>query len=208
MNNLSYQKDYWKNFISSSEKDVLAKDLNVHWNKETQSYFKATEIPKEYLQQITDNGKLKKVLDFGVGLGRNQSYLNSIAEEVHGFDLPEMIEKYKQIQKDNNLLFNQIQNIHNDYSVVYECTVFQHMPPQEVLFSLMSLSYRSKFLISYSRTYNDFCRDFNNKKGGLNMYHIFASCIDYWDIMYYSDENASLINSEDHFYTLLKSKNA
>lgn len=206
MNNLEYQKDYWKNFISSSEKDVLAKDLNVNWNKETQSYSKATEIPAEYLQQITQTGKVKKILDFGVGLGRNQTYLNSIAEEVHGFDLPEMIEKYKQGKKDRNLLFEDIEKIHNDYSLVYECTVFQHMPPQEVLFSLMKLASKSKFLISYSRTYNDFCRDFSIKKGGLNMYHILASCLDYWDILNCSSKNASFINSEEHFYILLKSK--
>lgn len=206
MNDLSYQKKNWQKFASSSEFNLIAKDLNVSWDKESQSYSNATEIPQEYIEIITKNQKIKKILDFGVGFGRNQKYLNSISEEVHGFDLLEMIEKYKQIQKDKNLLFTDLNNVNTDYSLTYECTVFQHMPPQDVIFSMIRLAFISKFLFSYTRSYNDFCRDFNNQKGGLNMIHLIAACREYWEIVHYSDLQASEKNDESHFYILLKSK--
>ena len=34
---------------------------------------------------------VESVLDFGCGLGRNSSYLKTIAREVHGFDVPEAL---------------------------------------------------------------------------------------------------------------------
>jgi hypothetical protein len=206
MNDLSYQKKNWQKFASSSDFNLIAKDLNASWDKESQSYSNATEIPQEYIEIITKNQKIKKILDFGVGFGRNQKYLNSISEEVHGFDLSEMIEKYRQIQKDKNLLFDNIININNDYSLVYECTVFQHMPPQDVIFSMIKLSFASKFLFSYTRAYNDFYRNFEDQKGGINMIHLFASCREFWEVIHYSDAYASEKNDESHFYTLLKSK--
>lgn len=206
MNNLKYQKDYWKSFIASSQEDVLAKDLNNSWDKNSKSYSTPTKIPTPYLDYLKENSKLDKVIDFGVGLGRNQKYLKSIFSEVHGFDLPEMIEKFKNIAPKDSKLIHDVSEFDNDYSLLYETTVFQHMPPDEVIFYLTYLSYRVKYYFSWTRSYNDFFRDFKNSTGGVNMYHLIMST-NCWEPISFSDNNLNILNDETHYLALYKSKN-
>jgi hypothetical protein len=42
--NLFYQKDYWLNFASDSDKNILSKDLHGSWNAATQTYDEFTTI--------------------------------------------------------------------------------------------------------------------------------------------------------------------
>lgn len=206
MNNLKYQKDYWKSFIASSKEDVLAKDLNNSWDEKTKSYLIPTEIPSPYLDYIKNNTELNKVIDFGVGLGRNQKYLKSIFNEVHGFDLPEMIEKYKKIAPKDDKLIHDVSEFDNNYSLLYETTVFQHMPPDEVIFYLTYLSYRVKYYFSWTRSYNDFFRNFKNSTGGVNMYHLVMSTY-CWESISFSNNKINSLNDETHYFALYKSKN-
>lgn len=206
MNNLKYQKDYWKSFITSTNQDVLAKDLNNSWDEKTKSYLTYTEIPSLYLEYIKNFTELNKVLDFGVGLGRNQKYLKSIFNEVHGFDLPEMIEKYKKIAPKDNKLIHDVSEFDNDYSLLYETTVFQHMPPDEVIFYLTYLSYRVKYYFSWTRSYNDFFRNFKNSTGGVNTYYLIMST-NCWEPISFSNNNINILNDETHYFALYKSKN-
>ena len=206
MNNLKYQKDYWKSFITSSQEDALAKDLNSSWNENSKSYSTATEIPIPYLDYMKQDIKLYKVIDFGVGLGRNQQYLKSIFNEVHGFDLPEMIEKYKKIASKNNKLIHDACEFDDNYSLLYETTVFQHMPPDEVLFYLTYLSHRTKYYFSWTRSYNDFLRNFQNATGGVNMYHLIMAT-NCWEPISFSNNEINILNDETHYYALYKSKN-
>ena len=206
MNNLKYQKDYWKSFITSSQEDVLAKDLNSSWNENSKSYSTPTEIPIPYLDYIKQDIKLDKVIDFGVGLGRNQQYLKSIFNEVHGFDLPEMIEKYKKIAPKDNKLIHDVSEFDNNYSLLYETTVFQHMPPDEVLFYLTYLSHRTKYYFSWTRSYNDFFRNFKNNTGGVNMYHLIMAT-NCWEPISFSNNEINILNDETHYFALYKSKN-
>lgn len=206
MNNLKYQKDYWKSFITSSQEDVLAKDLNDSWDKNTKSYSAPTEIPSPYLDYIKNNTELNKVIDFGVGFGRNQKYLKSIFNETHGFDLPEMIQKYREIANKDSVLIDNFSQFSEDYSLLYETTVFQHMPPDEVIFYLMFLSYRAKFYFSYTRSYNDFFRNFSNSTGGVNMYHLVMSTY-CWEPISFSDHKVDTLSDETHYFALYKSKN-
>ena len=206
MNNLKYQKDYWKSFITSSNQDALAKDLNNSWDEKTKSYLTPTEIPSPYLDYIKKFTELDKVIDFGVGLGRNQKYLKSIFSEVHAFDLPEMIQKYKQIANKDDILIDDYSQFNNDYSLLYEITVFQHMPPDEVMFYLMTLSYKSKFYFSHTRVYNDFFRNFSNSTGGVNIYHLIMAT-NCWEPISFSDEKVDILNDETHYFALYKSKN-
>jgi hypothetical protein len=206
MNNLKYQKDYWKSFITSSQEDMLAKDLNNSWDEKTKSYLTHTEIPSQYLDYIKKFTELNKVIDFGVGLGRNQKYLKSIFNEVHGFDLPEMIEKYKKIAPKDNKLIHDVSEFDNDYSLLYETTVFQHMPPDEVIFYLTYLSYRVKYYFSWTRSYNDFFRNFKNSTGGVNTYYLIMST-NCWEPISFSNNNINILNDETHYFALYKSKN-
>lgn len=206
MDSLNYQKTYWQNFIKTSEADVLAKDLNSYWNAQNGSYTDATEIPKEMLDVLVKNNCLNKVLDFGVGFGRNQKYLSSLFKEVHGFDLPEMISKVQEKKLTENKLFSNFNELDEDYSLVYEATAFQHMPPQEVLFYLMMLSLRAKFLFLWTRSYNDFGRNFILKMGGLNMAHLVGATSCCWELIFSSEPKMYSLNDESHFFILYKSK--
>lgn len=206
MNNLKYQKDYWKTFASTSEENNLARDLNSSWDENSKSYLNATEIPQAYISYLKDKINFNKVIDFGVGFGRNQKYLASLFKEVHGFDLPEMIERYKKINSIQSTLLTNITETHNDYDLVYETTAFQHMPPEEVLYYLISLSFKSKYFFSWTRSYNDYLRDFQRNIGGINIYHLIMST-NSWEPISFSNNNINNLNDETHYYALYKSIN-
>ncbi len=206
MNNNKYQKEYWKHFASSSEENILAKDLNSSWDEKTKSYSSFTEIPELYVEFLKKNITFDKALDFGVGFGRNQKYLKSIFKDVHGFDLPEMINRYKQIAPKEDVLLNDFSKTDNDYSLLYETTVFQHIPPEEVTFYLINLSFKCKYYFSWTRSYNDFLRNFSTKLGGLNMYHLIMST-NSWEPISFSNNEINILNDETHYYALYKSKN-
>jgi hypothetical protein len=50
-----------------------------------------------YVPTLPLPAPLDTVLDFGCGLGRNFPYLKSVAREVVGFDLPEMIDRCRRV---------------------------------------------------------------------------------------------------------------
>lgn len=206
MSQLNYQRSYWQNFITNSSEDRLASDLNSSWDASSKKYLSHTEIPEEYLAYLKENIEFKKTLDFGVGLGRNQPYLKSLFSEVHGFDLPEMIQRYSKIVPENKNLFHDFNILASDYSLLYESTVFQHMPPNEVLFYLIFLSKKSKYYFTSTRSYNDFLRRFNSKNGGINMYHLIMSS-NSWEKVFISNDKADYLNNETYYCALYKSKN-
>ena len=206
MNNFKYQKDYWKSFSSKSEENNLARDLNSSWDENSKSYLNITEIPQPYIHYLKDKINFNKVIDFGVGLGRNQKYLASIFKEVHGFDLPEMIERYKKINTIQSILLTNIAETHNDYDLVYETTAFQHMPPEEVLYYLITLSFKAKYFFSWTRSYNDYVRDFQSNIGGVNIYHLIMAT-NSWEPISFSNDNVNNLNDETHYYALYKSIN-
>lgn len=205
MNNIKYQRQYWQNFASSSEENALAKDLNSSWDETSKSYLNHTDIPNEYLEILKENTSFDKVLDFGVGFGRNQKYLKSLFKDVHGFDLPEMINRYKRIAPEDAVLIDNFSKVDSKYSLLYETTVFQHIPPEEVAVYLINLSFRCKYYFSWTRSYNDFIRNFSNQLGGLNMYHLIMST-NSWEPIALSNPEADKKNDETHYYALYKSK--
>jgi hypothetical protein len=206
MSNLKYQKEYWQKFASSSEENRLARDLNSSWDEESKTYSNHSEIPEAYIQFLKSKISFDKVLDFGVGFGRNQKYLKSMFKYAHGFDLPEMINRYKRIAPEDAILFDDFAKIDNDYSLLYEATVFQHIPPEDVALYLISLSFKCKYYFSWTRSYNDFLRNFNNNIGGLNMYHLVMST-NSWEPISFSNNEIDKLNDETHYYGLYKSKN-
>ena len=89
MNNLKYQKDYWKSFITSSQEDMLAKDLNSSWDENSKSYSTPTEIPKPYLDYIKQDIILqqyfnthKKKDDLADTFLQTVSYLNKLGNNI------------------------------------------------------------------------------------------------------------------------------
>ena len=206
--NLDYQKDYWLNFANTANINDLAKDLNGSWDAETQSYGNYSKIDDEALSFL-QRGEMKNVLDFVVGMGRNAKYLSSLFENVYGFDTPPMIKNLSEARNSPEKLFSSWENAESrQYSLVFEATVMQHMPPQEVVHRLYSISYISPYLFSITRSYNDYLRDFQNAKRGVNMASLVAS-LDAFEPVYSSIslEEAKQKMDETHYSVLYKSKN-
>lgn len=201
--NLNFQRDHWQNFIKNANQNDLAANLNASWNNDTQSFTQHTSIPYEVINALKQKIAFNKVLDFGIGLGRNHAYLKSHFHTVHGYDLPEMIERNKVVLPQH--LFSDLDSLHSDYDLIYEITVMQHMPPQEVLFCLQKLALKSRYYFTHTRSYNDFCRDFDNKMGGINMYSLVAST-NVWRPIIQTPGRLNDLNDESHHFVLYKSK--
>ncbi|MCK9279242.1 MAG: class I SAM-dependent methyltransferase [Melioribacteraceae bacterium] len=105
----------------------------------------------------------KNVLDFGCGMGRNTFALTNIANNVVGYDFPNMIEllkKDKRYSETKNLeLFtvNQWDDLkQRKFDIVVASLVFQHIPVDVLEEYLKSLSKMTKFLYLSSRSYLDY----------------------------------------------------
>lgn len=204
-----YQAEYWNQFPKSNL-DIVAKDLNPSWDTEKQQYKEHTEICSSSLNILKSNTSMNKVLDFGCGMGRNVNYLKGICNNVFGFDTEIMISN---LQKTQNYQYNYVNYNFEElgnyapFDFVYECTVFQHMPPQEVLFRLMQMQYLTKYIYMTTRCYNDMFRDFTNQKRGVNILKLIDS-LNIWEIIDCSvDKNlASSLMDETHYSMLLKLK--
>lgn len=207
--NLFYQKDYWLNFARDSDKNILSKDLHGSWNIKTQSYDEFTTIEDKHLDVLRKNTSMDSVLDFGVGMGRNTPYLKTLFKNVYGFDTEPMIKNLK--QRDGfgeNLYFDWNDVSRRSYDLTYESVVMQHIPPQEVIYRLYQISTISKYFVSWTRSYNDYLRDFRRQKFGVNIASLIAS-IDAFDVVDCSIEllKAKTIMNETHYKILYKSKN-
>jgi hypothetical protein len=62
--------------------------------------YKAGKPFTPYVPTVAMPRPIRAALDFGCGLGRNFPYLTSVAIRVDGFDLPPMIERFRQVQPD------------------------------------------------------------------------------------------------------------
>jgi hypothetical protein len=98
-------------------------------------------------------------------------------------------------------------NKYAPFDLIYECTVFQHMPPQEVLFRLMQMKFITKYIYMTTRCYNDMFRDFKNETGGVNILKLVDSlnCFELIDISIEKEKALSLMD-ETHYSMLLRVK--
>jgi len=207
--NLFYQKDYWLNFASNSEKNLLSKDLHASWNIVTKNYDEFTSIEDKHLDVLRKNTSMDSVLDFGVGMGRNLPYLKTLFKNVHGFDTEPMINNLKQRDGFGEDLYSDWNDVsQRKYDLVYESVVMQHIPPQEVIYRLYQISTISKYFVSWTRSYNDYLRNFQASKFGVNIASLISS-LDAFEVVDCSiDLNvAEKLMDETHYKILYKSKN-
>lgn len=207
--NLDYQKTYWENFSSSGEKNFLAKDLHDSWDDKSQSYTQTTEINPHILEILKSETKMEFALDFGVGMGRNFKYLQTLYKNVYGFDLPAMIRNARSLLNNDQKLIDDWDFFRSrKFDLVYESVVMQHIPPQEVIHRLQCISEMSPYFVSWTRSYNDYLRDFQAKKYGVNMASLIKSTGSF-EIVYCSLNENEITNlmDETHYNILYKSKN-
>jgi hypothetical protein len=201
--NLFYQSDYWEEF-SKKDKDTVAKDLHPSWDASKQSYKEITEFHLEALE-IIKRGSTFRALDFGIGMGRNYDYLKSVFKEVYGFDKEVMLNNLRKTNKKIDLLTSDWDSLMtNRFDLIFECVVFQHIPPQEVLYRLFCLSKRTTYLYSVTRSYNDFCK---MAGFGVNMFKLIDST-NLFKLVYTSSpiEEIREHMDEKHYHMLFKVK--
>jgi hypothetical protein len=207
--NLDYQKEYWLNFAASEDKDAVSIDLHGSWQKDEKKYKDHSIIDQPALEILQANTEMSAVLDFGIGMGRNSEYLATQFKEVFGYDTPPMIENLGKFRGSfSNITSNWDDAQKIRYSLVLDSTVMQHMPPQEVVHRLYCISYMSPYLFSITRSYNDFLRDFQNQKRGVNMASLVDS-LDAFEPVWSSEplEKMKKKFDETHYSVLYKSKN-
>ena len=152
---------------------------------------------------------MNRVLDFGIGMGRNKPYLKTLFSEVHGFDTEPMINNLKSKNpSETNVFYDWNEVSKFEYDAVYESVVMQHIPPQEVIYRLYQISSISKYFVSCTRSYNDYLRNFQHAKFGVNI----ASLISSLDAFEAVDCSIGLpkafsLMDETHYKILYKSKN-
>ena len=198
--------EYWNNITSTFPLDNLAKDLHESWDIETQSYTKHDAIPEEALKLIPG---ADRVLDFGVGLGRNYGYLNELFYRVHGYDLRGMIVKAIDLgyAEEFSLSCNWDEIKTFKYDLVYSSVCFQHLDIAELSSKLVDIADITEYLYINTRSYNDDGRDFKNQTGGENVLD-FIMKTNLFEVLYCSipTEEARLLKDETHFTVLFKTK--
>lgn len=209
MNNIYYQSDYWKEF-PKSEFNTVAKDLNPSWDESKQQYTEFTEITPSSLSILKSNTSMNKVLDFGAGMGRNLNYLKSLCSNIFAFDTEVMLGNLRNTANFNyNYVTHDFEHLQNyaPFDFIYECTVFQHMPPQEVLYRFMQMQYLTKYIYMTTRCYNDMFRDFANQKRGVNILKLIDS-LNIWKVVDCSIDTskAASLMDETHYSILLELK--
>ena len=210
MEDIYHQRTYWQNFTSKANVDVLAADLNPTWDEKTQEYKTQTNIDTESLDIIKSNTDLNYVVDFGAGMGRNFNVLKQHFKHVFAYDTIEMCARLNARNINYDRIIHKWEDIREiakngqGLDLIYECTVFQHMPPQDLLHKLISGSYLSKYLYVNTRSYNDMFRI--NNQGGVNMLKLIES-VHSWDIKNISEDitSAGKLMDETHYSMLLKS---
>lgn len=204
-----YQKNYWLNFANNPDKDLISKDLHGSWDISKQVYTEYTSIDQKHLDILKKDTGMNRVLDFGVGMGRNRPYLKTLFSEVHGFDTEPMVKNFRSKNPFENGVFDDFDDVLKfKYDAVYESVVMQHIPPQEVIYRLYQISSISKYFVSWTRSYNDYLRNFQHRKFGVNIASLISS-LDAFDIVDCSIDlcNAKTLMDETHYKILYKSKN-
>jgi len=99
-----------------------------------------------------------RVLDFGCGLGRNLSYLKTIARHITGFDLPPMIERYRTMAGGGADVLSDDWNglRENRFDLIFAALVLQHIETEACRSYLMDFLRMAPAVYLLTRADNDF----------------------------------------------------
>ena len=121
---------------------------------------KMEELPSSPIELIDRNASIKveKILDFGCGIGRNFKHYKKFYREVHGYDLPPMVDRCQSMCGEKvDLLTSDWKKISsNTYDMVAAQFVFQHfLNPLHLTSLLADISEISQYLYVSGRCYMD-----------------------------------------------------
>ena len=115
---------------------------------------------------------LHRVLDFGCGLGRNFSYLTSVADDVTGFDLPEMIARCRELATDaiDRLDDDWTRLREERFDLVFASLVLQHVETDRCRAYLRDFSRMAPAVYLLTRTDSDFGENVIDLVAATNAY--------------------------------------
>jgi SAM-dependent methyltransferase len=97
------------------------------------------------------------VLDFGCGVGRNFSYVKSIARHVAGFDLPPMIERCRVLAEPVELLSDSWSTLSSrQFDLIFAALVLQHVEPEACRHYLADFARMAPLTYVLTRLQSDF----------------------------------------------------
>jgi 2-polyprenyl-3-methyl-5-hydroxy-6-metoxy-1,4-benzoquinol methylase len=208
--NFRQQKKWWEAVGNSP--DIEGTKGHIWTPYFSGEKWEASPIYEPHLKMLKESIEFNKVLDFGCGLGRNFATLGSLFKEVYGFDTCGMINKVASIHDGEGLDYEQLTcdwDVHKNivFDCVFECTVFQHIPTEELRSRLEDISRMTNYLIGTFRTFNDEGRSFRQNIGGYNMMQLIEET-ERFDIIGCSITpwTASTLMDDTHYEVLLKSK--
>ena len=114
--------DEWVELAASATDDDLREKILTG--------FKEGKPFTPYVPTLPLPADMQSVLDFGCGLGRNFPYLQSIAREVVGFDLPEMIARCARATPSAGVLLSADWDTvrARRFDLIFASLVLQHVP--------------------------------------------------------------------------------
>lgn len=140
----------WSSLAASADPDDIRERILTG--------FKTGKPFTPYAPTIALPAPLSRVLDFGCGLGRNFPYLTTVADQVTGFDLPEMIARCRA------LATHAIDRLDDDWTrlreerfdLVFASLVLQHIETDLCLAYLRDFSRMAPVAYLLTRTDSDF----------------------------------------------------
>jgi hypothetical protein len=120
--------------------------------------YKAGKPFTPYIPTLTLPAPLESVIDFGCGLGRNFSYLKTIASRVEGYDLPPMIERCRVLAAEqvSDLTSDWADTRTRRYALVFASLVLQHIDTNECRRYLADFARMAPHVYLLTRTKTDF----------------------------------------------------
>jgi SAM-dependent methyltransferase len=120
--------------------------------------YKAGKPFTPYIPTLALPAPLESVLDFGCGLGRNFSYLKTVASRVEGYDLPPMIERCRSLAAEqvSDLISDWAEARTRRYALVFASLVLQHIDTDECRRYLADFSGMAPHVYLLTRTKTDF----------------------------------------------------
>jgi SAM-dependent methyltransferase len=140
----------WLNAARSADPDDLREQILTG--------FRAGKPFTPYVPTLAMPSRLRSVLDFGCGLGRNFPYLTAAADEVTGFDLEPMIERCRALAPTSGArLTHDWDDVRTQtFDLVFTSLVLQHVDTTACRAYLRDFARMTSSVYLLTRTQSDF----------------------------------------------------
>jgi SAM-dependent methyltransferase len=165
-------RDYWFSIAQSASAD----DLREH----ILTGFKGGKPFTPYVPTVQLPSELRRVLDFGCGVGRTFPFLKRIAAHVTGFDLPPMIERCRALApQPADALFDDWETVRTQaFDLIVSVLVLQHIEPAPCSDYLRDFAHIAPAAYLLSRADSDFGSDVFATIASTGLFDVPGECVE------------------------------